>query len=231
MSDTGIGMTPGQVAQLFQPFMQADLSTTRRFGGTGLGLVISRELARLMGGDLVVESTPDQGSTFCFRPVLKPPTPAQATEVREHRLARDTEAQLAATRLVGRRVLLVEDNPVNQLLARRVLEKAGLVVTSAENGRAGVEAACRARPGFDAVLMDIQMPEMDGYEATRVMRARLGAFCPPIIAMTAHAMREDRERCLAEGMVAHVSKPVDVGKLYLLLSDLIPDALSDRRTG
>ncbi|MDP1827401.1 MAG: ATP-binding protein [Archangium sp.] len=221
VTDTGIGITPGELASLFQPFTQADASTTRRFGGTGLGLVISRELARLMGGELRVESTPRRGSKFSLRVKVGEPSAEQANELSDVRSAGAAGALAGASALVGRQVLLVEDNPVNQLLARRVLERAGLQVTLAEDGQAAVELACAPLATFDLVLMDIQMPRMDGYEATRVIRARLGASCPPIIAMTAHAMRDERERCLAAGMVAHVSKPVDIARLYALLTKLL----------
>ena len=224
VTDTGIGMTPGELAALFQPFTQADASTTRRFGGTGLGLVISRELALLMGGELRVESTPGRGSKFQLRATVGQPTPEQVSELSALGSVGCGEATAVASMLVGRRVLLVEDNPVNQLLAKRVLERVGLEVTLAEDGQVAVELACAPRAAFDALLMDIQMPRMDGYEATRVIRARLGPGCPPIIAMTAHAMQNERERCLAAGMVAHVSKPVDVAQLYALLARLFTAA-------
>jgi signal transduction histidine kinase/ActR/RegA family two-component response regulator len=224
VTDTGIGMTPDELAALFQPFTQADASTTRRFGGTGLGLAISRELAGLMGGELRVESTPGRGSKFQFRAMVGEPTPEQASEVCARGSVGCGEAAAVARMLAGRRVLLVEDNPVNQLLAKRVLERVGLDVTLAEDGQVAVELACAPRAAFDALLMDIQMPRMDGYEATRVIRARLGPGCPPIIAMTAHAMQNERDRCLAAGMVAHVSKPVDVARLYTLLARLFTAA-------
>jgi two-component system sensor histidine kinase/response regulator len=124
-------------------------------------------------------------------------------------------------------VLLAEDNKVNQLLARTILEKAGVQVTLADNGLKAVSAAVESAVPFDAILMDLQMPEMDGYEATRTILARLGAASPPIIAMTAHAMSEERDHCLAAGMVAHVAKPIDVRALYALLRQVMqpPTAL------
>jgi two-component system CheB/CheR fusion protein len=222
VTDTGIGLTPEQLERLFQPFSQADSSTTRRFGGTGLGLAISRELARMMGGDLVAESVQGKGSTFRFDARFAAATSAQEAEVKSRHTARLAQALASAGNLAGRQVLLVEDNRVNQLVARTLLEKAGVKVRLAENGLQAVEVMCGARPGhFDAVLMDVQMPVMDGYEATRTLKARLGAACPPIVAMTAHAMSEERDRCLAAGMVAHLAKPIDVAALYGTLSQLV----------
>jgi two-component system, sensor histidine kinase and response regulator len=219
VSDTGIGMDAAQLAQLFQPFTQGDASTTRRFGGTGLGLSISRQLARLMGGELLVESTPGRGSTFRFNVRLGAPflagAPQEAGEA-------DGQATSAAARLEGRRVLLVEDNRVNQFLARKLLEKVGMRVTLAENGQEAVERATASAEGFDAILMDIQMPELDGYQATRAIRDRLGPATPPIIAMTAHAMSEERDHCLAAGMVAHLAKPIEVSSLYSVLAKWMP---------
>jgi CheY-like chemotaxis protein len=215
--DTGIGISPAQLATLFRPFTQADMSTSRRFGGTGLGLSISRQLARMMGGDLEVESTPGQGSTFRFRVTVGVATPTQVAECQTRGLTRATESREYSALLKGRRVLLVEDNHVNQLLAHKLLAKAGIEVTLAENGREAVELATNPTARFDAILMDVQMPELDGYEATRAIRACLGAASPPIIALTAHAMAEEDERCLAAGMVAHLSKPIDVRELYATL--------------
>jgi CheY-like chemotaxis protein len=215
--DTGIGMEPSEVARLFRPFSQADATTTRRFGGTGLGLSISRDLARLMGGDITVTSVAGQGSVFDFQVV-------QPALIAEQQLAGEVAPPgarvdgTAGRQLQGRRVLLVEDNRVNQLLARKLLEKVGVQVTLAENGLQAVEVACRDAGAFDAILMDIQMPEMDGLDATRAIRSRLGPACPPIIAMTAHALGTQRDQCLAAGMVAHLAKPVDVPMLYEVLA-------------
>jgi PAS domain S-box-containing protein len=218
--DTGIGLSPEQQQHLFEPFTQADASTSRRFGGTGLGLSISRQLARLMGGDLTVASALGQGSAFTFAVSLPLATPAQLSaldaalpEVKQLR-------ERTALALQGRRVLLAEDNRVNQLLARKLLEKVGLVVTLAENGREAVEQAQAGR--FDVVLMDLQMPELDGYEATEVILATLGSAAPPIIAMTAHAMVSEREHCFAVGMVDHLTKPIVVEQLYAVLQRHLP---------
>jgi PAS domain S-box-containing protein len=218
VTDTGIGMEAAHVAGLFRPFNQGDASTTRRFGGTGLGLSISRDLAKMMGGDITVESRPGRGSSFHFEVGFGTPTLDEVAQVRTGALHRRSGSQAAIRSLLGRRVLLAEDNPVNQLLARKLLDKVGVVVTVAEDGRLAVEAACAPQAHFDAILMDIQMPELDGYGATRAIRARLGPGAPPIIAMTAHAMSEERDHCLAAGMVDHLAKPIDVARLYELLA-------------
>jgi CheY-like chemotaxis protein len=215
--DTGIGLAPEQLATLFQPFSQADASTTRRFGGTGLGLSISRQLARMMGGDIGVESWPDRGSVFRFELALAAASPQQVLELELLASSDPARLALAGGRLRGRRVLLAEDNKVNQLLARKLLGKVGMEVTLVENGLRAVELACGGEHRFDVVLMDIQMPELDGYQATRAIRARLGPACPPIIAMTAHAMSDEQDRCREAGMVAHLAKPIDVRALYQTL--------------
>jgi PAS domain S-box-containing protein len=222
VTDAGPGMTPEQLATLFQPFHQADASTTRRFGGSGLGLVISRSLAQLMGGAVEVESTSPTGSTFFFRAQVASPTAEEVESITRNR--RKADDRIAPPKeLAGRHVLLVEDNRINQLLARTLLEKAGMSVTLAEDGAQAVTAACEGKPHFDAVLMDLQMPVMDGYDATRIIRERLGAASPPIIAMTAHAMSDARAACLAAGMVAHLTKPIRVQTLYeTLVSFLTP---------
>jgi CheY-like chemotaxis protein len=220
--DTGIGMGPEQVAHLFQPFTQADATTTRRFGGTGLGLSISRDLARLMGGELTAESWPGTGSIFRFEVTLGVASPEQIAELERHAAPGGEASLQASERLRGRQLLLVEDNRVNQLLARKLLEKLGAEVTLAENGLQAVEAACGGERVFDAILMDIQMPELDGYQATRAIRARLGSASPPIIAMTAHAMADEQDRCREAGMVAHLSKPIDVQALSSTLTAWVP---------
>jgi PAS domain S-box-containing protein len=220
--DTGIGISAELMATLFRPFSQGDASMSRRFGGTGLGLSISRQLAQMMRGDLTVESTPGVGSVFHLHLLVGLATSAQESALRSKGTRRATETFTAVWELGGRRVLLVEDNAVNQLLARALLTKAGVEVTVAENGRSAVERACERGARFDAILMDVQMPEMDGYEATRAIRASLGAACPPIIALTAHAMADEAERCLDAGMVAHLSKPIVVHELYATLAKYLP---------
>jgi PAS domain S-box-containing protein len=207
--DTGIGMSAEEQRQLFQPFSQADSSTTRRFGGTGLGLSICKRLVELMGGEIRVASAPGAGSTFTFTALLAR-GPADLPE----ETAETSPENLAGLR--GKRVLVVEDQAVNQLLMHEVLAKVGVETTIAATGHEAV-AAVAAGGAFDAVLMDIQMPEMDGYEATRRIRALPGRERLPIIAMTAHVMAEERERCLAAGMNAHLGKPVQVNRLYAAL--------------
>jgi PAS domain S-box-containing protein len=241
--DTGVGLTREQLSRLFQPFMQADSSTTRRFGGTGLGLVISRQLVERMGGNLWVDSTPGQGSTFHFsahfaraaqpgrahgllaqmlhspgRPVRRL-TPRAAAETSRH--ADDTPiGDEVRQRLAGARILLVEDHPLNQELACELLRRAGMEVVLAQNGAQALQALARDGP-FDGVLMDCQMPVMDGYTATRRLRTDPAMKNLPVIAMTASALAEDRERALASGMNAHIAKPLNVNLMLRTMADWI----------
>ncbi len=216
--DTGVGMTPEQLERIreFRPFTQADTSTTRRFGGTGLGLTISHMVAGLLGGGLEVESEPGAGSTFTLRiaageiadeVILSPEDALSDLETAEA----DHHSDVASdgTPLAGVRVLLAEDAVENQRLITFHLEKAGASVAVAENGREAVAAVEGAPVGgaFDLVLMDVQMPEMDGHEAAR--RLRRGGYRLPIIALTAHAMADDRQRSLEAGCDDHVTKPID----------------------
>jgi PAS domain S-box-containing protein len=198
VSDTGIGIAPARLATVFDAFSQADTSITRRFGGTGLGLTISARLIRLMGGELKVSSQLGQGSTFWFE---LPLPSAQAPSA-------DT-SPLTTEVPTGLHVLVAEDHPINQVVARKVLEFLGQHVTLVETGTQAVQA-CTTQV-FDMVFMDIQMPEMDGFAATRHIRALELPLQrhTPIIAMTAHAMEGYRERCLAGGMDGYVTKPVD----------------------
>ena len=204
--DSGIGLTEAQVGRLFQPFEQADSSTTRRFGGSGLGLAISRSLARLMGGDVLVESLPDRGSTFTLRlplPAVEPGAPA------EERGAPD---RAGYRRLAGLRLLAAEDVEVNRLILDAMLTQEGATVQFAENGQTALD--CVARRGadaFDVVLMDVQMPVLDGYAATRELNRSAPGL--PVIGLTAHALDEEREKSLAAGMVEHVTKPIDLDAL------------------
>ncbi len=204
VSDTGIGMTDEQVARLFRSFEQADNSTTRRYGGSGLGLAISQTLANQMGGEIVVTSTSGAGSTFTLRlplpaaeaPLPKAP-PSGATSDR---------------RLEGLRLLAAEDVDVNRLVLEYVLNSEGAQVLFAENGQQAIERLQESGVGaFDAVLMDVQMPVMDGYQATQRIRQIAPAL--PVIGLTAHALGEERDRCLAAGMVEHVTKPIDADVL------------------
>lgn len=200
VTDSGIGMTADTVARLFQPFSQAESSTTRKFGGTGLGLAISRKLAELMGGTIGVDSTPGTGSRFWVRiPLLRAVAPEEIE-------APTPGTPELAPPAVGLRVLLAEDNTVNQRVACRMLEKLGCRVDVAANGLEAVEMHLRF--GYDLIFMDWMMPEMDGVEATRRIRTAPSARRVPIIAMTANAMQGDRETCLAAGMDDYISKPI-----------------------
>ncbi|MFN8635111.1 MAG: PAS domain S-box protein [Chloroflexota bacterium] len=199
--DTGIGIPDEKMGRLFRPFSQADASTTRKYGGTGLGLAISKRLVELMGGTIGVESTAGEGSRFWFTLPLAIDASAERAQPRSDALPTlvMSDRQL--------RVLLAEDNVVNQRVAVRMLEKLGLRVDVVANGLEAVEATGRAP--YDLVLMDCQMPEMDGFEATEAIRRReMGGMHVPIVAMTAAAMQGDRERCIAAGMDDYLTKPV-----------------------
>jgi CheY-like chemotaxis protein len=202
-------MTAEQRTKIFHAFTQADSSTTRRFGGTGLGLTICQRLLSLMGGSIEVDSLPDQGSTFRFR--LAFPCSDEALK-RQERSLRDERVNLS-----GLHVLLVEDNAVNRLVASRLLQKLGIAVDIAEDGALAVAKLNAAPAAYDLVLMDIQMPVMDGLEATRKLRADARFDALPIIAMTADAMADDRQRCLDVGMQDYVAKPIEVPKLLAAL--------------
>jgi PAS domain S-box-containing protein len=207
--DTGIGIGPDKQGVIFESFRQADSSTTRQYGGTGLGLTISARLIALMGGKITVESAPGQGSTFRFTIPCRV-APADSVPVRSPAISAPPARQSRKLR-----ILLAEDNPVNQRLAQRLLENRGHSVSIAGDGRQALEAAAQEADPFDLILMDVQMPTMDGLEATRAIR-QLEAperNSVPIVAMTAFAMKGDRERCLAAGMNAHLTKPIDPAEL------------------
>ena len=218
--DSGIGLDGDQIDEVFQAFTQADGSTTRKYGGTGLGLAISQRLVSLMGGEITVESLPGQGSCFSFE--VEFPL-ARIEEVREYEA--EGLASAAPPRFEHRSVLLVEDNPTNQQVARELLETVGLAVSIANNGEEGVKAV--SEQAFDLVMMDIQMPVMDGYSATAAIRSAPENKHLPIIAMTAHAMAGDREKCLAAGMNDHMAKPIDPDLFYRTLSCWLPMAEGD----
>ena len=207
--DTGIGFLQAQRARLFQPFEQADSSTTRQYSGTGLGLAISKRLAELMGGQVGAHSMPGRGSTFWFTARLG----IGSADAR--RPTTFTELSLAA--LAGARVLLAEDNELNQQVAADLLRNAGLVVDVAENGEAAMARLGSAPEPYDIVLMDMQMPLMDGLAATRAIRRLPGHAHLPIIAMTANVARDDRAQCAEAGMVDFVAKPVEPEELWRVL--------------
>ena len=226
VADTGIGVSADKIGRLFQPFEQADASTTRKYGGTGLGLSITRHLAQLMGGEVGVSSTPGIGSTFWFTARLQRghgilPGAAALTTA-------DAESQLRQHHC-GARILLVEDHAINREVALELLHGVGLTVDTANNGR---EAVGKARErAYDLILMDMQMPEMDGLQATREIRALPGWKTRPIVAMTANAFDEDRQACEDSGMNDFITKPVEPGALYqnlLLWLSLAPAPEADQ---
>ncbi len=219
--DTGVGMNPQNLKNLFQPFQQADASTTRKFGGTGLGLAISKRLATLLGGDVTASSTLGKGSIFTLTIAIGPlegtaliDRPAEAIA---QIAARSGPAKAALARLNGR-ILLAEDGPDNQRMIAFILRKVGAEVQICDNGQKAMEAALAALPDcggccddskqpFDVILMDMQMPVMDGYEATR--RLRQQGYTRPILALTAHAMKDDMQKCLDAGCNAYLTKPIE----------------------
>jgi signal transduction histidine kinase/ActR/RegA family two-component response regulator len=208
VQDTGIGIPPDKQQQIFEPFRQADGSTTRKYGGTGLGLAICKKLVKLMGGQMGVVSQVGEGSTFWFEVVL--PVSEAPAHVRLEQQLRAAEQ----TPLTGLRVLVAEDNLVNQKVIRRTLEKWGIEAQIANNGREALEWL--SREPFHLVLMDCQMPEIDGYEATRRIRAyeQPRGLHIPIIALTANALAGDREKCLECGMDDYLTKPVNPDMLW-----------------
>ncbi|HEX4132019.1 MAG TPA: ATP-binding protein [Pirellulales bacterium] len=217
--DTGVGIAPEAIEKIFDAFVQADTSITRRFGGTGLGLSISRRLSQLLGGELTVNSEPGRGSIFS----LSIPTgsldgvrllPAASDIVVAEPPPERRQGQLPR----GCRILLVEDGVTNRKLIQLLLSQAGAVVRQAENGKLGVEAACADK--FDLILMDMQMPVMDGYAATRALRRR--GYEGPVVALTAHAMAGDEAKCRDAGCTGYLSKPIDGARLL----DIVADALA-----
>jgi CheY-like chemotaxis protein len=217
--DTGVGIPPDRVDRLFQSFSQADVSISRRYGGTGLGLAISKRLAELMGGTMWAESegVPGRGSAFHFtlvtRATAEMPNAETAALLGASELDSELDPEQASRHPL--RILLVEDNAVNQKLALRVLSLMGYQADVAGNGIEAVDAVQRQE--YDLVLMDVQMPEMDGLEATRRIRARVEGG-PRIVAMTANAMDGDREACLEAGMDDYVGKPIRVDELVAALA-------------
>jgi len=219
VKDTGIGLTQEEQQRLFKPFSQADGSTTRNYGGTGLGLTISKQLVQLMHGKLWVESKPNEGSSFIFEIELK-----EIKESKEHiqdynhSRYQSTPLQKNINLLKKTNILLVEDNPINQEIIMGLLENSNIQLDIASNGKEGVEFF--EKNNYALILMDIQMPIMDGYKASEVIRKKDKDI--PIIALSANAMKEDMERSKSYGMNTHLNKPIDVEKLYKALLKYIP---------
>ncbi|WP_404414525.1 PAS domain-containing protein [Vreelandella aquamarina] len=209
VTDTGIGMSEDQLANLFNAFTQADISTTRRYGGTGLGLVISHQLTELMGGQLTVDSEPDKGTRFR---VALPLTVASMQD-------NPGSQEMAHLSLEGCRILVAEDNRINQTLIKRILTRFDAEVILVNNGQEALDA-CWTQT-FDAILMDLQMPQMDGFDATRAIR--MNGFRMPIIAISASVFADERQRAERAGVMAHLGKPIDADELGRLLDNYLRD--------
>ena len=216
VKDTGIGISPAVKEQLFDAFIQADSSITRKYGGTGLGLTISKKLIEMMGGKIWVESTPKVGTSFFFSVEFE----IVANEDNCERMVQSKKDIFLPREFTDVHILLVEDNPVNQMVATEILNLSGLSVDKAINGIEAVKALqCST---YDAVLMDIQMPKVDGLQATKIIREKLKLTDLPIIAMTAHVMQEDRDKCREAGMDGYIAKPIDCRELFTVLMQHVP---------
>ena len=226
--DTGIGMTQGQIDKIFNPFSQANTSTTRKFGGTGLGLTISKQFAEMLDGDIAIMSTPEQGTSFVVTVATGPLDGVEMIEGSNEMVVRAKQAGATTHNISGKpldktRILLAEDGPDNQRLITFILKKWGASVSLAESGKIALDKAIEAwkddKP-FDVILMDMQMPEMDGYTATRKLRKQ--GYKGPIIALTAHAMAQVRQMCLDAGCDNYATKPIDKDKLLATIQQHLP---------
>ncbi|HYW57833.1 MAG TPA: ATP-binding protein [Polaromonas sp.] len=220
VKDTGIGMTPEQAGKLFQAFTQAEGSTARKYGGTGLGLTIAKRLAELMGGDIKVESSPGVGSTFWFPAWFG--LDAQSDAADEGRRGPGSDGQTPDLR--GVRLLLVDDNETDRHIAAELLSGAGASVSSTNNGPEALKMLLAEADAYDLVLMDLEIPGMDGVETTRLIRAEPQLAGIPVLALTAHSMPVERKRCADAGMVDHIAKPVDPEALFATLLRWLPKA-------
>ena len=216
VEDTGVGIAPEKHASLFQAFEQADVSTTRKYGGTGLGLAITRRLAQMMGGEAGVDSVPGQGSTFWFTARLLHGERMSGSEIVLY--SQGAEAELR--RHAGARILLVDDVDINREITMQILEGSGLVIDTAADGQEAVDLV--RSTAYALVLMDLQMPVMDGLQATRCIHALPGRAGLVVLAMTGNAFEEDRRTCLEAGMVDFIAKPVDPGHLFATLLKWMP---------
>jgi CheY-like chemotaxis protein len=221
-------MSPEQQARIFAPFSQGDGSNTKRFGGSGLGLAISRHLIDMMGGELSIKSTPGLGSCVTFTCQVKATGDTQlaaqpTSQMPASGLSKEALLLTAAPDLNGVRVLLVEDDKFNAMLALAFLNKLGMQARQAGNGQEAIEAI--AQHTFDIVLMDLQMPELDGLNATRQIQARWGESAPPIVAMSAATQAEDLQDCIEAGMVDQISKPVELEVMKTVLQRCLRTAL------
>ncbi len=229
--DSGIGIPPDKMKLIFEPFQQADGTTSRKYGGTGLGLSISLAMTRLLGGEMLVESQPGLGSTFTLYLPQQYAGPDGGSSVSASEAPRPLSAPGLSVpsllphpptktepdaSLAGRKVLLVDDDIRNLFALTSILEGLGLYVLQADNGKSGLEVL-HTHPDVDAVVMDVMMPELDGYETMRAIRREPRFATLPIIALTAQALKEDRDKCLAAGANAYLPKPADTDQLLELL--------------
>jgi signal transduction histidine kinase/ActR/RegA family two-component response regulator len=222
VTDTGIGISSEQQASLFQPFQQAESGTTRKYGGTGLGLVISKRIVEMMGGRIWIESELGEGSTFAFTIQVRQGT-LECSSVTGKQQAEEEQADIEGV-FAGRRILIAEDVEINREIVKALLEPTRVEIDCAANGKEALSMFRQSSEKYDAIFMDMQMPEMDGYEATRRIRALdlPRAKTIPIIAMTANVFREDVEKCLQAGMNSHIGKPLDFNDVIERLQAYLP---------